>query len=65
MYDVEALDEAEEVICGSFFKPAPEHHHMNQKGLDKFEQITTEKRLVSWSIPYPTFREYIADHHTE
>jgi len=51
MYDVKALEEAEEVICGSFSKPAPEHHRMNQKGLDKFEQITTEKRLVIWSTP--------------
>ena len=65
MYDVKALDDAEEVICGSFFKPAPEHHRMNQKGLDKFDQITTGERLVSLSIPYPTLREYIADHHTE
>ena len=52
MWNVEALDDAEKVICGSFFKPAPEHHRMNQKGLDKFEQITTAERLVICSTPY-------------
>lgn len=58
MYNVKALDDAEEVICGSFFKPAPEHHRMNQKGLERFEQITTEKRLVSCSIPFYLPRVY-------